>query len=123
MSKEIKEVSLYELVKLAECGTPDSATSAGALFLESVRDSLAEALEFDEVNDRMIHEIADGAPDVYTHQRWREFVDLCAYHEDIEGYMSSDSTMTDRAGVALYQIAERLVYALVKEYIGTEVYA
>ena len=109
---------------LADCGSPDSLDSAGMAFLTSVRDAVVEAIEngaFDPTDDSRdndngeVHEIADAAPDVYTHTRWKEFVDLAAYLEEPEmGEWPDD--LTDMAGVALYQIAERLVYGLLSEW-------
>lgn len=109
---------------LADCGSPDSLDSAGMAFLTSVRDAVVEAIEagtFDPDDDSRdndngeVHQIADNAPDVYTHARWKEFVDLAAYQEDPEmGEWPDD--LTETAGVALYQIAERLVYGLLSEW-------
>ena len=124
MEITIKNLKLHELVNLAECATPDNETSAGAKFLFHVRDAFIEAIEYDgECDDRSIHEIADSAPDVYTHRRWKEFVDLGAYREDISDLVSAETSMDDRAGVALYQIAERLVSALVEDFENEKVMA
>ena len=115
MIEDIEKLNAYELADMADCATPDSNRSPGAMFLTSVRDNFIEALKNGEATEDNLHEIADNAPDVYTHPRWAEFVDLAAYNEEIEGYVSGSSTMTDRAGVALYLIAERLLTALVRE--------
>lgn len=60
-------------------------------------------------------EIADAAPDVYTHTRWQEFADLGAWQEDPTEIGSDGSDMTAAAGVCLYMIAERLAWALLGE--------
>ena len=102
---------------LAECGAPDSIDSAGSLFLLHVRDSLLEHLGYcDCVGDHndAITEIADGAPDVHTHKRWQEFVDLCAYGEDLSEFGVASNT-TEMAGWALYQIANRLCWGLLQQ--------
>lgn len=109
---------------LADCLCPDSDDSAGGKFLADVRDAVVEAIEdgtFDPADngrdndDGEIHSIADNAPDVYTYTRWQEFGDLGAYLEEPEtGEWPSD--LTETAGVALYQIAERLAYALLREW-------
>lgn len=118
----IKSLSPYALARLVECGDPDSPESRGALFLTSVRDAVVEYAETDDYTHHWsdaIHEIADSAPDVYTHQRWQEFVDLCAYETDLSDIVStvtfSDNkiTLTDIAGYVLFDIAERLAIALV----------
>ena len=120
----IEDYSAFELASKAESYTPDSLDSAGAKFLTSVRDSVVEAINSGTIalddsadNSDTTHEIADGAPDVYTHTRWVEFVDLGAYREEPEtGEWPSD--LFDLAGAALYQIAERLIYALIQESIS-----
>lgn len=112
----------------AECAAPDALDSAGAKFLESVFDGVREALDYrlgdgqsvaeaiqDMEDSGATHEIADGAPCVYTHTRWMEFVDLCAYNEDVTELGDDGSDLTRSAGVALYIIADRLVRALLDE--------
>lgn len=98
--------------------------SPGARFLRSVEDAVYEladrvgAIDTDTINDDgSVHEIADAAPDVYTHTRWQEFTDLAAWQEDISEYGEIDGDDLERsvAGVALYMIAERLAWALLEE--------
>lgn len=110
--------TVWQLARLAECADPDTFESAGAKFLIHVEDAVAEALEADELDEDRIHEIADSAPDVYTFQRWLEFVDLAAWQEDLDDYVpdpSMSNDMSAMAGVALYMIAERLVRALAED--------
>jgi hypothetical protein len=134
--------STYALARLAESGDPDTPDglgyggddpdvegSPGAEFLRSVENGARELWEaregdperwLEHVNDDgSVHEIADGAPSVYTHQRWAEFHDLAAYNDDmgeISALTGSYSDMTNAAGVALYMIAERLAWALLREW-------
>jgi hypothetical protein len=112
---------------MAECGDPDTQDSPGARLLDHVRDAVSEHIEWvdEPVTDPFdygdaINEIADGAPDVYTHARWLEFVDLCAYEEDPSELGADCSDMTVAAGVALYMIAERLATALFIYASGVE---
>lgn len=112
---ELRQLGQNQLARMAGCGDPDTADSAGSRFLFSVRDAVADAIDNDEMDEDTAHEIADSAPDVYTHQRWLEFVDLAAYQEDVSEYGPTDDDLTRLAGVALYAIAERLVAALVEE--------
>lgn len=108
-----------QLARLADCPSPDSPTSPGAHFLESVADSYQEAAadeRYDE--DDSPHEIADAAVPVYTHERWQTFVDLCAYQEDTTELGDDGSDLTQSAAIALYMIAERLVRALADEDEG-----
>src|SRR5262245_1287171 len=113
--EEIRGLTAFRLADVAECLCPDSPDSPGALFLTSVRDAWIEAIEDGPVHDDQIHEIADNAPDVYTYQRWCEFVDLGAWQEEAEA-CEWPKDLTDAAGVALYQIAERLCWALLDKY-------
>jgi hypothetical protein len=124
--------NVYTLVDLAGCGTPDSSASIGAYFLTGVRDALVDmigwgvehnGLTVSEVAQEILdgdgrHEIADAAPSIYTHKRWMEFVDLCAYKEDIsEVAGDTEPDMNTGAEIALYMIADRLVSALCQEII------
>jgi hypothetical protein len=90
----LRNLSIYRLSNEAGCAGPDSVEpmSAGARFLDSIRDDVIDRIEsepeilgraFEDLDDDgMIHEIADSAPDVYTSTMWAEFVDLGAYQED-----------------------------------------
>lgn len=128
--RALTSLNPFELASMANCGNPDEGRtrhrkrwSAGAAFLADVRDAVVEAIRDgsitpDDRDDRgQILEIADGAPSVYTHARWQQFVDLAAYQEDPEHSDWPDS-LTDAAGIALYQVAERLCNALVDAWIG-----
>ncbi len=117
-----QEFTLWELANLADCGSPDSLTSAGARFLFNVADATAEqvavyraegTLEDDYDYSGELHEIADNAPDVYTHTLWSEFVDLAAYNEDASELGADASDMEKCARICLYMIADRLTRALV----------
>lgn len=120
----------YELASLAGCGTPDEGRSrrrkswsAGAKLLVSVRDAVVEAIRDGRIteNDRddrgQLHEIADSAPDIYTYGRWKEFVDLAAFSEDPEMCDKWPGDLTEAAGIALYQIADRLCHVMVDTWI------
>lgn len=125
---KVRDLSVWSLANTADCGTPDSETSAGAGFLKSVAYSVSDLMEeFDEdgaprdLDDR-ITEIADGAPDVYTHGLWVEFTDLAGYREDPSEIVGDEHDMTKLASVCLYIIAERLARELVKEYAPSDTY-
>lgn len=111
----VTEYTVYELARLAECASPDSEESAGARFLSSVQDAMNEQRAYSAdgvVDDDTVTEVADGAPDVYTHRMWAEFVDLCAYQEDPTELGVDESDMEQAARVCLYMIATRLAVAL-----------
>ena len=133
-------LTTWALSSLADCASPDRpdrygythevnpddfTPSPGADFLRSVAVDLAERIEYagddftpDDFSDELV-ELVDGAPSVYTAERWAEFVDLAAYNEDGADLGGFPSDLTDAAGVALYMIAERLAWALLREYAET----
>lgn len=124
--KALAELNAYQLASLADVNSPDSLESAGAEFLSRVRNSVIESLEYvvSEHADYDLldvvatvrddgHEIADGAPSIYTFERFKQFTDLAAWQEDISELSDgSAANMEALAGIALYVIAERLVDAL-----------
>lgn len=112
--QDIRDLSPFDLAQEAGCAEPDSRDSAGAEFLIGVRDAVVEILEEDPANDDW-HGVADDAPSIFTRRRWLEFVDLCAYEEEPE-IVSWPDDLTDAAAVALYQIADRLAYALADQF-------
>ena len=122
--EEWRERSAYWLCgkDAADCSSPDAPDSAGADFLIHVRNDTLELLESvgDDLDpetidhDGSVHEIADGAPNVYTTRRWSQFLDLEAYNEEPELGQWPDS-LNDAAGIALYQIAERLAWAIIRD--------
>lgn len=105
----LRNLNAYELANIAEIANPSSLSSPGADLLERVKYSLLEWLEYDTEKPLPISELADQCHSVYTHDIWLEFVDLCAYNEDVEA-VSVD--MTAQASYVLYSIAHRLMYTL-----------
>ena len=103
----------WELVQLAGCATPD-AHMDGERWLRNVQDATREAIAYCTEHDAElnVHEVADGSVPVYTRDVWAVFTDVCAWLEDLDGYVDPAADMTDRARVALYLIAERLVTGL-----------
>lgn len=127
---EVKEWNAYHLADSdrADCMSPDRSDSPGAAMLLRVRDDVVELVEswradnpdapWADLDDALaddLAQVADDAPSIYTHDRWAQFVDLGAYQEepDITGEWSKD--LTESAGWALYQIADRLARVLVRE--------
>ena len=118
--EEIREYNAFQLA--ARVGaSPDSLESPGAQMLVSVRDAVLERLEYIDADDwetemeEAGHEIADGAPSVYTFTTWQQFVDLGAWQADISELGSGEDDMTRLAMIALYEIARTLVYAIAQE--------
>jgi flavin-binding protein dodecin len=123
-------LNAYRLASLADVSTPDDLDSAGALFLTRHRNTIVEALDnavedldatMDDTEIVMaiedaLHEAADGAPSVYTHELFKQFTDLCVWDEDISDYIGEDDDMTKRATLALYVAADRLSRVLVEAY-------
>lgn len=118
--------TIFALARMAGCADPDNGDSPGARFLVSVADAASEhwyAYGPDGADDHdAVWEIADGAVPVYTHELWATFVDLAAYNEDDEhGFMADalshgHADLGKLAGIALYQIAERLVHAVLTDH-------
>ncbi|ANT41072.1 OCR-like antirestriction protein [Streptomyces phage Nanodon] len=129
--EDIKQRGPYSLAGDAETLSPDDHGSAGAQLLVGVRNAVVEAVEWRVENDGQtlaeaaeevrdgdaIGEIADGAPSVYTHQLWLEFVDLGGYREDLEPHDLNGDDLNKVAGIALYHIAWRLASVLLDEII------
>ena len=115
---EMRDASAYILADMAQCESPDSLSSPGAKLLDSVRDEVVRAIEdgritIDDFDDNgQSHSIADDAPSIWTHERWRQFVDLGAYHEEPEFDGAWPKDLNKTAAIALYQIADRLTHAL-----------
>lgn len=119
----ISDLTVYELASLADTYA-DNEDAEG--FLDGIRIGVLEAADYIEADDwerEMVedysgqaHTIADGAPSIWTMQKWTEFVGTRAYHEDPVGeFGHSGEDMDQLASVALYMIAQRLVAALVTE--------
>ncbi len=139
----IKE-RVHGLASDADCMAPDNwdsnagvhlreegEASPGARLLISVRDDFVNSIEetlsdadFGPDGDALtelehfegdsLHEIADGAPSVYTHERWQQFTDLGAWQQDISDF-GEITDLTNAAGIALYEIAKTLLYTLLTE--------
>jgi hypothetical protein len=123
---EIREWSVFALADsdLADCGSPDNHESPGARLLIATRDAFLEyvATKPDATGEDVRDDVSDIAADlvsVYTHERWQQFADLAAYQEEPEsGEWPQD--LTAAAEVALYQIVERLVFALAQRLDDAE---
>jgi len=125
---QIKQYSAYRLSELADTGSPDDHGSDGAVFLTDVRDDLVDRIQHhlndgDELGDvldsegeRIRNEVSDSAPAVSTHLKWKQFVDLTAYTEDLSDHGTpTDNTPGGWADMALVQIAYRLLDVLMDE--------
>ncbi len=106
--------TVWQLARLADCADPDTLTSAGAQFLQSVEGAYEDMRENEATADD-VHEYADGAVPIYTHEVWATFADLAAWNEDPSELIGDQGDMTKGATVALYMIAERLLSALLGE--------
>jgi hypothetical protein len=132
--EDIKGRHVYSLAADAETLDPDGEDSPGARLLSGVRDAVIEAVEWRVENDGLslteaaeevrdgdaLGEIADGAPSVYTHQVWTEFLDLGGYREDLEPHDLNVDDLSKIPGIALYHIAYRLASVLLEEIADSE---
>ena len=114
----IQELTAFELTDegLADCHAPDALDSPGAHLLLWVRDEVLRIWsELNEETRAKVYDeldlIASKAADQRSPQRWAEFVDLAAYEQEPDyGYWPED--LTEAAGAALEQIANRLAKRL-----------
>ena len=133
--ESLNSLNAYQLARMADTRCPDTLESPGAEFLTGIRRDVVERLESaleacseEELADLAYvnfaeafndsdeaHEVADNAPSIWTHTRFQQLVDLCAYQEDVSELAGDETDMEKLAGIALYMVAERLVNALVSE--------
>lgn len=125
---DIRDMSAFRIAEdYANCAVPDSSTSAGAVMLIEIRDNLLTAINetpgitADDLRDQ-VGEILDGVVDYRTWQKWQQFVDLAAWQEEPEDTEAGwgTSEMDKIADAALYQIADRAVYALIGAWESDE---
>lgn len=106
----LKGLGVYELASIAECVQPDAADSPGADLLMNAQMALIDWLQFPDDEVVPVAELADAAITPYTHPLWLQFVDLCAYNEELGLEMALGSSMTQQAQYVLVSIAERFLY-------------
>jgi hypothetical protein len=123
----MKERTVWELARMAECSDPDKTDSPGANFLRAIESSVKDALSYgyeqgddvtsDEWQSERSSELADYCVPVYTHNLWVTFVDLAAYSEDLSDWAyEHDTDSPERLpSLALYVIGERLSLALFED--------
>lgn len=117
-AEHLDKFTAWGLSHLADCANPDSADSPGARFLAAVRAAVVS--DWERLTEREDPDYFGTVPEVVgscmpstAHEVWQVFTDLAAYTEDVSGFVLND--MSAAAGHALYRIATRLVYALVRE--------
>jgi hypothetical protein len=109
------------LARLAKCAEPDTRVSEGADFLALVRDTVLRlAKEYGEVSTPYREAIQDTAADIGSTAepgvKWRRFVDLSAYKENVTEFgRPSPDTPEGHADLALFFIGFRLASALITE--------
>lgn len=131
MYRNIPEVTALNAFQLGALIDVSPENEEAEAFLTGVRDAVIEAAEEFDPEDwerQMVEdysgratEIAGGAPDVYTWQKWQEFIGLAAWQEDlsdwefpadVDGYHGA---LDAGASLALFSMASRLVSALAEE--------
>jgi hypothetical protein len=120
----IEKINHYDpptLARLAQCAEPDSRVSEGADFLALVRDKVVDLVEwFGDVSTPYREAIQDAAADIGSGAepgvKWRRFVDLSAYKENVTEFGTpSPDTPEGHADLALFFIGFRLASALLTE--------
>lgn len=118
----IRALPVFELAALADVEQPDAPFSPGGRWLADVRDQLAEHVETvgpDEAANGL-HELADAAAPIYTHEAWTVFTDLGLWAELApESDYSEAIVAAIQTGeawrvpqIAAYAVAHRLASAL-----------
>lgn len=109
---EIANLKDFELATLAACGLDNEAASQ---FLIRIRNDVLDAITEIPPDDWEVQieesYIPDGAISIYTHTMWDQFVGTRAWTEDISDYGDIED-MAAGASRCLYEIAQRLVWAL-----------
>ena len=120
-TKAMRDLNGYELANLADLGATTVYTDSGKAgyeMLDTIRVSIAEAIENGDLATRdafeITHEIADSAVPVYTLDIFEALVELRAWGEDISDYEATD--LTKAAMECLYIVGCRLAMALVEQY-------
>jgi hypothetical protein len=120
----IEKINHYDpptLARLAKCAEPDSRVSEGADFLALVRDKVVDMVqELGEAGTPYREAIQDAAADIGSTAepgvKWRRFVDLSAYKENVTEFgRPSPDTPEGHADLALFFIGFRLASALITE--------
>lgn len=121
----IDKLSTAHVNGLANRADCSAKTEEAERFLLSICDSVLEQVaeidaedwqrEMVEDYSGLAHQIADGAPDVYTHTMWEEFVGTAAWTVEVDYEEPAEASMEDRARVRLYEIARVLVNSLATE--------
>ncbi|MDX3525100.1 hypothetical protein P1P75_01205 [Streptomyces sp. ID05-39B] len=124
----IKKYNAYHLATVAQTTAPDDPKGAGGQFLTGVRDDVLTWIELVKEPGGSLAELvadyretiqdtaADAAPSSDPAVKWRQFVDLAAYKEDLsQAGTPIDTSLGGYAELALFQIAFRLVSNLLTE--------
>jgi hypothetical protein len=125
---KLNDINAFSLAYHADVANPDSLDSPGAKMLTRILADVVERVEYldslddtsdaDDLRDALaeeLDEVADSAPDVYTGQRWLQFVDLAGYSVDLSelGEIDGNNVTDDVAGRALFLIARDVADACV----------
>jgi hypothetical protein len=99
----------------------------GASFLAGVRDAVIEQAGYIAPADwaremcnggEMAHEIADGAPNVYTAVKWGQFYGVYGWDWDASDLIDPAAGMDAAAGVVLYDIARHIIADIADDIQG-----
>lgn len=118
VTEHLNGLPVWELARMADCAAPH--TLVGTEFLDLVR--ICTIREWDRLTEYDGYPNIDGGVDEIAHTNvpddtltlWATFVDLAAYREDVTEF-GPIKTLDQAARSILAAIAQRLVYALVRE--------
>lgn len=109
-AEDVMSYTAWQLAGRADCAQPDSVTSPGADWLDTVRRNAVDS--FDPADpDQDAHEQADAVVPIYTHHKWTVFTDLAAWQEDVTEFGPIED-LDQASSVALFIIADRLIRTL-----------
>lgn len=79
----IRALPVWELAELADVERPDSPFSPGGRWLADVRDQFAEHVDTVGTEEAAngLHDIADAAAPIWTHEAWSVWTDLGLWTE------------------------------------------
>jgi hypothetical protein len=116
--------SAYWLSSEVGCGSPDSPTSIGAVWLNGVRDNTVEHIE-DAINEddlpnltEYVYETDLGVP-LASFELWRVFTDLAGWSEDLTDFGQDSIKLDDLDEVA--RIALELIGGRVRDAVAQSV--
>ncbi|MAN61631.1 MAG: hypothetical protein CMI60_06760 [Parvibaculum sp.] len=122
--KKMREASIPQIARMAECSTPEGDDTDGAKFLRECF-NMAEELslelrdfrneDYDMRIDDLADEFADGLVPIYTNELWNVWVDCGGYrfdgtYRDFSSHGDTGDTMNRIAQADCYEWARNVLF-------------